>query len=330
MGGWRNGLRNALKTRRLLLTLRVRISCLLPIINKSQEETLGFYAVKNKMEFEMLRVNDLDDLEIITPEPFPGIEGFFYFPLDRCLAVNRNSEILNIKTGKILPSKINKSNGGHYVYLSTPGSKTKAYFSHRVVALTFIGRPSRHLNKEHSRLDVNHVDGDRNNNDIGNLEWVTGKENCLHARDSGLKKDNFKILVKCIVSGVITISISGDQCAKDHKISKHTLHKHLKSGNTLKFHKDGYLFRYQSDGEWPKNHPDEIKEFHIGNELGNNTRRFGVIAIHDLVTGNRFISDTITNITNALKLSYNSLARKLSKSDYFVLGNYQFKVVSRN
>lgn len=277
----------------------------------------------------MSRVNDLSDLEIVTPEPVTGMEGFYYCPLDRRLGVNRDSEILNIKTGKILPPKVNKSNGGHYVFVSSPRSPTKAYLVHRIVAITFIGRPTRHLDKDYSRLEVNHIDGIRTNNSLDNLEWVTGNENVIHARDTGLRVDNFKVLVKCIVSGVITTSISVDQCSKDYDISKPTLHRHLKSNNTLRYHRDGYLFRYESDGPWPVNHPDEIKEYHLSNEIGNGTRSFGIITIHDLTNGNKFIGTVISRICELLSVSSTTLGRYLKKSDSFILGNFQFKVEKR-
>ena len=51
---------------------------------------------------------------------------------------------------------------------------------HRVVAVTFLGDPPRGMN------DVNHIDGDKKNNAVDNIEWCTRKHNLAHARRLGL------------------------------------------------------------------------------------------------------------------------------------------------
>lgn len=64
-----------------------------------------------------------------------------------------------------------------YVVLYKDGIH-KCFTVHRLVAKTFIPNPN---NKEF----VNHKDGNKNNNHVTNLEWVTAQENCRHSWDNG-------------------------------------------------------------------------------------------------------------------------------------------------
>ena len=61
-------------------------------------------------------------------------------------------------------------------------SGRKSMFLHRLLAIQFIPNP---LNKPF----INHIDGNKSNNKLNNLEWCTHKENMKHAWDNNLYKD---------------------------------------------------------------------------------------------------------------------------------------------
>lgn len=69
--------------------------------------------------------------------------------------------------------KPGKSNGYMTVALHTHG-KRKTMGVHRLVAIAFIGEPP------FDDAQVNHKDGDRSNNHVDNLEWVSIKDNIRH------------------------------------------------------------------------------------------------------------------------------------------------------
>lgn len=78
----------------------------------------------------------------------------------------------NTHAGRIRKQSINMCG---YLMISFPGPKTVSV--HRLVAKTFIGE---------SDLDINHIDGNKLNNSVENLEYVTRSENALHAFKLGL------------------------------------------------------------------------------------------------------------------------------------------------
>ena len=74
-----------------------------------------------------------------------------------------------------------KITGGYLCVYLRKNNKTKQYKIHRLVAETFIP------NFE-NKLCVNHIDGNKLNNNVDNLEWCTSSENNKHAYRCGLKK----------------------------------------------------------------------------------------------------------------------------------------------
>lgn len=94
-------------------------------------------------------------------------------------------QVSNLGNVKNLKNKILRPmNDGNYLNIDLyKNGKRKRYKIHRLVAETFIPNPE-------NKSQVNHIDGNKLNNCIENLEWCTPKENTRHAFKTGLAKVN--------------------------------------------------------------------------------------------------------------------------------------------
>ena len=92
--------------------------------------------------------------------------------------INKKGQVKNSITNKLLNPYIN--NGG-YLSISTLSYNRKYYYYrvHRLVALTFLVNPNPEIYNV-----VNHIDCNRTNNNLSNLEWVTIKENNDYSKKS--------------------------------------------------------------------------------------------------------------------------------------------------
>lgn len=78
--------------------------------------------------------------------------------------------------GILVEKKPNINRRRGYLYART---RNKNWQIHRLVAEYFLSNPE-------GKKYVNHKDGNKHNNCVDNLEWVTAKENIKHAVDNGL------------------------------------------------------------------------------------------------------------------------------------------------
>lgn len=107
----------------------------------------------------------------------PGYEGSFevsnlgnFRSLDRMVPSKYGT--LRNYPGK--PLKVEEMKDGYKRIVLMKDAKKKRYMCHRLVAETFIENPN-------NLPFVNHIDGNRGNNSIDNLEWCTQEENEQHA-----------------------------------------------------------------------------------------------------------------------------------------------------
>ena len=110
----------------------------------------------------------------------PGFEGYYQVSnLGRVKTLgNGNSTNPFSSIEKVMKTKLNKSG---YIHIKLRKDNKNIYTSvHRLVAMTFLE------NKE-NKSQVNHKDGNKTNNIVDNLEWVTSQENIIHSVKNGLQ-----------------------------------------------------------------------------------------------------------------------------------------------
>lgn len=90
--------------------------------------------------------------------------------------VSDEGQIFSIRTNRII--KDYKAGTGYRMLSLYKNGKAKKHYIHRLVAQNFLG---------FSDLEVNYKDGDKTNNHLLNLEWLSSSDNHRHAFKLGLK-----------------------------------------------------------------------------------------------------------------------------------------------
>lgn len=93
--------------------------------------------------------------------------------------INEDGKIFSNKTNKFLQGSV--YNTGYRIVRLTIGNSKKGYAVHRLVAEAFLQNPN-------NLPIVNHKDGNKLNNRVDNLEWVSQSENRVHAIESKISK----------------------------------------------------------------------------------------------------------------------------------------------
>ena len=82
-----------------------------------------------------------------------------------------NYEISNLGRVRNKKQILKPDNINHYLYVRLNGRKVSI---HRLVMKTFLPR------EDADKMQVNHIDGNKHNNQLDNLEWCTQSENIRH------------------------------------------------------------------------------------------------------------------------------------------------------
>lgn len=162
----------------------------------------------------------------------PGYEGYYevsnfgnFRSIRRLIKYKKNG--LRVYPSKTLLTETTKDNYQRIVLMKN-GIK-KRFMCHRLVAITFIPNVN-------NKPCVNHIDGNKSNNNVTNLEWVTSKENAIHAFKNNLSHKHYinstNVKLKCIETN--EIFISAKDASRKLKLDYTNLLRNIKKSNSYK------------------------------------------------------------------------------------------------
>ncbi|WP_144106712.1 HNH endonuclease [Paraburkholderia sp. BCC1886] len=173
------------------------------------------------------------------------LSGFFKIP--------GYSQYLIDKTGSVISHPLFEevvgwrgANGYYNLSMTSDAGTTALIGRHRLLACVF-----KHPGKDVKDLVVNHIDGNKENDSLDNLEWVTYQENAEHAGRLGLTRKCLPIQVRDVDSGQVDEYASLIECARSLGISKDAIAWRVKA-DSCRVYPERKQYRLAAAGsEWP-------------------------------------------------------------------------------
>lgn len=167
------------------------------------------------------------------------IKGFVNVPSKPWLLINKDGVVFDLNKQEYAKIK-------YSTYVNVVDGKKHSHL-HRLLAETFLEYlPNFPKNKQ----VVNHIDGNKYNFSLSNLEWSTPSKNAQHAYDTGLRKDNRQIDVLHIKTNEIIRFNSIADCSRFFKSTPSRIFNCLKNNRTKRIHFNWYVFKDKNDA-WP-------------------------------------------------------------------------------
>ncbi len=136
----------------------------------------------------------------------------------------------SVHSGKLDVVLAQRTNSNGYQIVTVDGEQLSV---HRLVALHFIPNPYLHP-------QVNHKDGDKTNNQKGNLEWISGSGNAQHALETGLRKgfvhvDVRRKLLERVLNGELITDLASEIGNHPNTLNKMLRNQADKDGKTAEW-----------------------------------------------------------------------------------------------
>jgi len=139
---------------------------------KDIESYIKKFNVSQNKELDSLEKFPLEIFLPITENEIPDIKDGYY--------ISNYSRVYSLISKKILKMKVNKHTGYYVFTCACKTTRQRDVTLHRILMMVF--NPL----DDYKGKVVNHLDGNKLNSFLYNLEWTDIKGNSIHARDSGL------------------------------------------------------------------------------------------------------------------------------------------------
>lgn len=214
-----------------------------PVINLVQvtwkpvcPEDFIYYLTERVVVFTDRNPNNCHPINLIWSSEISKVGDMYRIPGFSWYLLTEDNQVYSRVSKKILSvTLIDDRHASAYIAPDCKNGKGNTITIHRMVAFAKIP-----YNLDVCNLEVNHIDGDKWNYATSNLEWVTRRQNNLHAQITGLKNDSNRIKVTDMTNGSITEYYSQAECGRNIGIDPRNLSLYLRKFNGVWTYRDRY------------------------------------------------------------------------------------------
>lgn len=232
-------------------------------------------------------------------------KGYYEIPNFSRYVVNRNGDVIDKNEMTMKYGAANPAGYFNYLLFRDSDGRRTCVGRHRLLGIVFI-----HPGVDITNLVVNHINGIKGDDRLGNLEWLTHKENVEHAGALGISPKCLPVSVRNSYTGEIIHFPSIVECARYYGVSKDEINYRTKIGECRVF-PEGRQYRLKSDKPWFI--PDCLET-----EIRRNRDLKGVLVryvFYDLIKE----YSSARNFCSDIKMSAGLVSRWLSLSDQPIL-----------
>lgn len=244
----------------------------------------------------------------------PHFPGFYFIPSFTNYLISREGVIISRFNGEI--KEIHLSGSGYYsVRMTRDDGVGQTQLVHRLLASTFLSPPP-----NADEMEVNHIDLDRTNNDLTNLEWVTKLQNMQHAM---LMRNRFidpTIRMMDIYTEEVRVFPNMATIAKEFNVSNSHIWQAVKMGRDIALFKDRYVLM---DGR--REFPDDLSKLKSADRNNGKPKR---VRVNHVQEGR---SEEFNSVMDVLR-KYKNVTKKqvytiLKDGSERVVGGMQFSYI---